>query len=153
MNRNILFIFIIFALVVGGLYLIFFYKPGANGTLTKDASFVILNNLEKQTKIGFSDISGKAFSWNVDNGDTVDSTIIPGKGFSASGITNDDTDKISQYFLNSGFMIDFSNVGEGTLSGVSGYKKGNDICVIETAVETNVADKLDVSVSCGELIE
>ena len=153
MNRNILFIFIIFAIVVAGAYFVFLYKPGANETLTKDASFVILNDLKKQTKMGFSDISGKTFSWNIESEDAIGSTAVPGKGFGASGISNDDADKIRQYFEDDGFKIDFFNAGNGTLSGISGYRKGSDVCVIETTAEDNAPDKLNVNVSCGELTE
>ncbi len=153
MNRNILFIFIIFAIVVAGAYFVFLYKPGTNEALTKDASFAILSDIKKQTKISFSDISGKTFSWNIEGEDAIVSIAVPGKGFGASGITNDDADKIGQYLEGNGFKLDFFNIGDGTLSGISGYKKGSDVCVIETTVEDNAVDKLDVNVSCGELTE
>lgn len=153
MNRDILFIVVIFILVISGIYLVFFNKEAATG----DSSFNILKNLEEQTKAGFSNIEGKAFSWSFEN--NIGSVNVPGKGFIAIGVTNDQADSVKKYFGENGFKIDFFNIESSTLSGISGYKKDESVCVIKTTVWKDeqgmpmAADKLDVDVSCGELAE
>jgi hypothetical protein len=156
MNRDILFILIVFVLVISGIYLVFFDKEA----VSMDSSFNILKSLNKQVKVGFSNIEAKTFVWNFENeGETTGSTTIAGKGFTAIGITNDETEAVKSYLEENGFKIDFFNIASGTLSGIAGYKKDNDVCVIKTTIWKDeegmpmAIDKLDVDVSCGELEE
>jgi len=156
MNRDILFIVIIFILVISGIYLVFFNKEA----VTSDSSFNILNNLQKQSGAGFSNIEGKTFSWSFENdGEQMGSVNVPGKGFTAIGVTNDQADSVKKYFGENGFKIDFFNIESSTLSGISGYKKDDSVCVIKTTVWKDeqgmpmAVDKLDIDVSCGELSE
>ena len=156
MNREILFIFIVFILVVGGLYLVFFNEE----PVSNDSSFAILKSLNDQVGVGFSNIEAKTLIWNFENdGEQIGSVSVPGKGFSAVGITNDEAGAIRAYFEENGFKIDFFNIASGTLSGIAGYKKGKSVCVIKTTVWKDeegmpmAIDKLDADVSCGELEE
>ncbi|MFZ3055037.1 MAG: hypothetical protein WA091_03615 [Minisyncoccales bacterium] len=156
MNRDILFIVIIFILVISGVYLVFFNKE----TISMDSSYNILKSLNEQTEAGFSNIEARVFVWNFENeGGEMSSTSISGKGFTAIGITNDQVDAVKTYFEENGFKIDFFNIDSETLSGISGYKKDKSVCVVTTTIWKDeqgmpmAADKLDVDVSCGELEE
>ena len=156
MNRDILFIIIVFILVISGVYLVFFNKE----TISMDSSFNILKSLDNQTKVGFSNIEAKTFVWSFEGeGENMDSVNVPGKGFVAIGITNEQTDAVKKYFEENGFKIDFFNIDSSTLSGISGYRKDRSACVVVTTIWKDeqgmpmAVDKLDVDVSCGELEE
>ena len=155
MNRDILFILIIFVLVIAGVYMVFFNKA----TLSNDASFNLLKNLDSQVKVGFSNIEARTFVWNFENeGEETTTRTIAGKGFTAVGIANKETEAVKGYFEENGFKIDFFDIDE-TLSGIAGYKKDKDVCVVKTTVWKDdkgmpmAVDKLDTDVSCGQLEE
>lgn len=156
MNRDLLFIAIVFILVISGVYLIFFNKE----TISMDSSFNVLKSLDEQTQVGFSNIEGRVFVWNYEtDGETTGSVNVSGKGFIAIGITNSQTETVKNYFEENGYKIDFFNISAGTLSGISGYKKDKSVCVVVTTIWKDdqglpmAVDKLDVDVSCGELEE
>ena len=150
MNRDILFVIIIFILVISGVYLVFFNKE----SVSIDSSFNILKSLSEQTKVEFSNIEAKTFVWSSNNDGQKN---IKGKGFTAIGITNDQTDSVKKYFEENGFKLDFFNIDSKTLSGISGYKKDKNACVVKTTIWKDekgmpmAVDKMDVDVSCGEL--
>ena len=156
MNRDILFIFIIFILVIAGVYLVFFSKA----TLSSDNAFNLLKSLDSQVKVGFSNIEARTFVWNFENeGEEATFRTIAGKGFTAVGITNNETEAVKGYFEENGFKIDFFDIDPETLSGIAGYKKDNDVCVVKTTIWKDdqgmpmTTDKLDTDVSCGRLEE
>lgn len=154
MNRDILFIFIVFVLVIAGVYLVFFNKA----TLSNDVPFNILKNLDSQVKVGFSNIEARTFIWNFEEeGKETTSQSIAGKGFTAVGISNREVEAVKGYFEENGFKIDFFDIDQKTLSGISGYKKDKDVCVVKTTIWKDeqgmpmAADKFDTDVSCGQL--
>jgi hypothetical protein len=156
MNRDIIFILIVFILVISGVYLAFF----SNSNMSKDSAFALLKNLEKETEIEFSSVEPKVFIWSIENdGEQIGTTTVNGKSVTAIGITNSQSEKVKNYFEGNEFKIDSFNIDPSTLSGISGYKKGKQICVIKTTVWKDdqgmpmAIDKLDVDVSCGELNE
>lgn len=156
MNRDILFVLIIFVLVIAGVYLVFFNKA----TLSNDVSFNILKNLDSQVKVGFSNIEARTFIWNFEEeGKETTSQSIAGKGFTAVGIANKEVEAVKGYFEENGFKIDFFDIDSKTLSGISGYKKDKDVCVVKTTIWKDeqgmpmATDKFDTDVSCGQLEE
>lgn len=156
MNRDILFVLIIFILVITGVYLVFFNKA----TVSNDASFNALKNLDSQIKVGFSNIEARTFVWNFEEeGKETVSQGIAGKGFTAVGISNKEVEAVKGYFEENGFKIDFFDIDQKTLSGISGYKKDKDVCVVKTTIWKDeqgmpmAADKFDIDVSCGQLEE
>jgi len=156
MNRDILFVVVIFVLVIFGVYIAFF----SNGNVSKDSTFSLLQNLEKETKIEFSSVEGKTFIWSIENdGEQIGTKAINGKGITAIGITNNQSEIVKKYFEDNEFKIDSFNIDPQTLSGISGYKKDKQICVIKTTIWKDdqgmpmAVDKLDVDVSCGEINE
>jgi len=119
-----------------------------------------LQNLEKETKIEFSSVEAKTFIWSVENdGEQIGTEAVNGKGFVAVGVTNSQSELVKKYFEDNGFKIDSFNIDSQTLSGISGYKKDKQICVIKTTIWKDdqgmpmAIDKLDVDVSCGETKE
>jgi hypothetical protein len=148
MNKDILFIVTIFILVILGVYFVFI-----NGGLSTNPAFNILNTLKQDTKIEFSNIQKTNFTYKFESGDQSD---ISGMGFSALNISNDSSDAVGQYFVDNGFKIDFFEM-DSDLAGISYYSKEKDACMIKTAVLKDeqglpaAGNKLNVSVSCGEL--
>jgi len=122
-----------------------------------DSSFNVLRSLSDTTKVEFSNIESKTFTWSFENDGThMGSKDIKGKGFTAIGITNDQTDAVKKYFDENGFKIDFFDI-DSKLAGISGYKKDKDVCVVKTSIWKDekglpmAIDKLDVDVFCGLL--
>ncbi|MFA5729984.1 MAG: hypothetical protein WC938_02045 [Candidatus Paceibacterota bacterium] len=144
MNKDILFIIVIFILVVLGIYFVFI-----NGGLSDNHAFNILNGLEQETQIDFSSIKEDNFTYKFESGDQ---SNVSGYGFYALGVNNESSDAIRKYFDDNEFKIDFFEI-ENDLSGISYCSKGKDACIIKTTVlmDGEALNKLSVNVVCGEL--
>lgn len=147
MNKDILFIVTVFILIILGIYFVFI-----NGGLSTNPAFNILNSIKQDTQINFSNIKEEKFTYKFESGDQSE---INGMGFLALDITNDQSDSINKYFNDNGFNSDFFEVSD--LSGISYRSKNKDACMIKTSVLMDeqglpqASNKLNVSVSCGEL--
>jgi hypothetical protein len=144
MNKDILFIIVIFILIILGIYFVFI-----NGGLSDNPAFNILNGLKQETQIDFSSIKEDNFTYKFESGDQ---SNVSGYGFYALSISNESSDAISKYFDDNGFRIDFFEI-EDDSSGISYCSKDNDACMIKTTVliDEEVLNKLNVNVVCGEL--
>ena len=148
MNKDILFIFTIFILIILGIYFVFI-----NGGLSTNPAFNILNSIKQDTKIDFSNIKEQKFTYKYESGNNV---AISGMGFSALNINNDSTEAVRKYFDDNGFETDFFEMGSD-LSGISYRSKDKNACMIKTSVLADnqglpqATNKLNVSVFCGEL--
>jgi hypothetical protein len=144
MNKDILFIIVIFILVILGIYFVFI-----NGGLSDNHAFNILNGLEQETQIDFSSIKEDNFTYKFESGDQ---SNVSGYGFYALGVNNESSDAIRKYFDDNEFKIDFFEI-ENDLSGISYCSKGKDACIIKTTVlmDGEALNKLSVNVVCGEL--
>jgi len=148
MNKDILFIVTVFILIILGIYFVFI-----NGGLSTNPAFNILNSIKQDTKIDFSSIQKENFQYKYESGENVN---IAGMGFSAQNITNDASDSVRKYFEDNGFGIDFFEMGSD-LSGISYYSKDKNVCMIKISMLADeqglpqAVNKLNVSVSCGEL--
>lgn len=148
MNKDILFIFIIFILIILGVYFVFI----DNG-LSNNSAFNNLNGLKKTTQIEFSNIKKDSFVYKFENGDQLN---VSGVTFYALNISNESSDAISKYFEDNGFNMDYFEIND--LSGISYYSKNNDACIIKTSVlidENGLpqqnSNKLNANVFCGKL--
>jgi len=148
MNKDILFIFTIFILIILGIYFVFI-----NGGLSSNPAFNILNGLKQDTQISFSNIKEENFTYKFESGDQSE---IDGMGFLALNINNDQSDLARKYFEDNGFKIDFFEMGSD-LSGISYHSKDKDACMIKISVLIDeqglpqATNKLNINVSCGEL--
>lgn len=143
MNKDILFIIVIFILIILGIYFVFI-----NGGLSDNSAFNILNSLEQETKIDFSSIKEDSFTYKFESGDQ---SNVSGFGFYALSVNNDSSDAIRKYFEDNEFKIDFFEI-ENDLSGISYYSKDKDACIIKTTVLMEGAlNELNVNVICGKL--
>ncbi len=120
MNKDILFIITVFALIILGVYFVFF-----SGGLSNNPAFVNLNAIKAETNIAFSSISEKKFTYKYENQDSVD---VSGMGFSAYNISTEDSDKIRSYFEDNGFAIDYFEM-DSEMAGISYYSKEKTACV------------------------
>lgn len=145
MNKDILFIIIVFVLIILGVYFVFF-----SGGLSNNPAFNTLNAIKTETGIGFSAIFEKSFTYKYESGDNVD---IAGMGFSAYSISTEESDKIRSYFEDNGFAIDYFEMGSD-MAGISYYSKEKTACVFRLLVllnEGETAGKLNTDISCGVL--
>jgi len=114
MNKDILFIIVIFLLIILGTYFVFF-----RGGISMNPSFNILNSIKSDTQIDSSNIQKKDFVYKFESGNNQN---LKGMGFSAIQINNDSADKARKYFEDNGFKIDFFEMGSD-LSGIAYYSK------------------------------
>lgn len=149
MNKDILFIFIIFFLIILGIYFVFI----DNG-LFNNQTIDNLNNLKQTTKIEFSKIIKDGFIYKFENGNQ---SNVSGMSFYALNISNESTNAISKYFEDSGFNMDYFEIND--LAGISYYSKNNNVCVVKISVligedglPQQNSNKLNTNVSCGELV-
>lgn len=148
MNKDILFIAVIFILIILGIYFVFI-----NGGLSTNPAFNVLNGIKQDTQVPFSNIQKQDFVYKFESGDNVN---IAGMSFFALGISNESSDAVRKYFEDNGFKIDFFEMGND-LSGISYYSKEKNACMIKMSILTDsqglpqAVNKLNVSVSCGEL--
>lgn len=148
MNKDILFIFTIFILIILGIYFVF-----VSGGLSANPAFNILNSIKQDTQIGFSNIKEENFVYKFEDGNQ---SNISGMVFNALNISNDSTDAVRKYFEDNGFKIDFFEMGTD-LSGISYYSKDKNACMIKMSILTDeqglpqASNKLNVNVSCGVL--
>ncbi len=149
MNKDILFIFTIFILIILGVYFVFI-----NGGLSDNPVFNNLNSLKQTTQIEFSNIKENNFVYKFENGDQLN---ISGMGFHALNISNESSDAISKYFEDNGFNMDYFEISG--LSGISYYSKNKDACIVKTSVlidENGLpqenSNKLNANIFCGELV-
>jgi hypothetical protein len=148
MNRSTFLIFVIFLIVIAGVYAVF-YNPKASQSLTTDENSQILNALKKKTDISFSKIADATFSWesyNYDSdGDSASSTAVSGKQFSATGIQNGDAESIIEYFGDNGFSTVFVDSTTGAVE----YEKEDVGCIFQ---KTGTSGSYNVVVSCGKIM-
>lgn len=86
---------------------------------------------------------------------------MTGKGFDAVKISNSQYESVETFFLNNGFEIDRYNLADGTVVGLTGYKKDSIVCTAAGGVSgykeaegqwvPSEFDKQDVEVKCGKL--
>jgi len=99
----------------------------------QDKVLIFLENLEKETKIDFSEIKDIEFSWMPGR---TDKQNVKGKMFQATKKVESPWEeglweisrKIKIYFQNNGFEEIYST--EGTAVGSRGYKKDNMVCIV-----------------------
>jgi len=151
--------FIIFIVVVGLGY--FAYQYFTQPEEPKDESFILLENLQQSTAIGFSEIGDVEFKWVVKVDPVIAEETVAGKGFEANMISNEQYDSIELFLKDNGFEVDLYNIAAGTISELTGYKKDKAVCAVSGGLTgykeaegqwvPPEPDKYDVTVNCGQV--
>lgn len=168
MSKKII-IVILIVIVVGGLgYLIYQSMPKeetkpeeAAEEEAEDEISILLEELEQETGIDFSEIEEAEIFWIVKVDPKLEEATIEGKGFEVEGISDLQGTKIENFLESRGFVVDIYNVADGTIVGAVGYKKDQIVCSVvegfsgykEATGEWIPPDpnKRDVEVKCGKL--
>ncbi|XOB46418.1 MAG: hypothetical protein ACKKMV_03140 [Candidatus Nealsonbacteria bacterium] len=131
--------------------------------VSSDEVSVLLEDLEQETGIDFSEIQPVEFKWVVKVDPKVEEVDISGKGFEANRISSEQYDSIEQFLKDNGFEVDIYNIAAGTISESTGYKKDKAVCAVaggltgykeaEGPMIMPEADKWewDTTVKCGKL--
>ncbi len=120
----------------------------------------LLEKLQQETGIAFSEIGEVEFDWVVEIAPETKEVVV-GKGFWIEGISGEQFDNVYSFFEDRGFKVDVYNVASGTVSGLRGYKKEKDTCLIIGGLSgykeaegqwiPPEPDKWDIVVNCGQL--
>ncbi|XOA43066.1 MAG: hypothetical protein ACKKMO_01160 [Candidatus Nealsonbacteria bacterium] len=131
--------------------------------VSSDEILALLENLNQETGIDFSEIQNIEFKWIVKVDPEITEEIVVGKGFEANVISNEQYDSIEQFLKDNGFKTDVYNIAAGTISESTGYKKDKAVCAVaggltgykeaEGPMIMPEADKWewDITVKCGKL--
>jgi len=121
----------------------------------------ILKELEQETGIDFSEIQPLEFKWVVAVDPKVKEVDIEGKGFGVRGIPAEQELKVTEFLTNNGFKKDLYNMADGTVAGLTGYKKDQIVCVVAAGASGYKEatgqwvppdwDKIDMDIKCGKL--
>ena len=121
----------------------------------------LLEDLERETNIDFSNIESIEFRWAVRIDPKVQEINIQGEGFNVERISDEQYRNIESFLKNRGFEIDVYNMAAGTISGLTGYQKDQLVCIViggatgykeaEGQWTPPEPDKKDVEVRCGKL--
>jgi len=128
--------------------------------VSSDEILSLLEDLEQETEIDFSEIKTTEFKWVVKVDPKVEEVDIEGKGFEVKGISIDQEAKVEEFLKNKGFKENLYNIADGTVSGLTGYRKDQIVCIIisgATGYKEATGqwippdwDKRDVDVKCGK---
>ena len=129
--------------------------------VSEDEISNLLENLEQETGINFSEVQDVEFKWIVNVDPQIKEETVSGKGFEANVIPSEQFDKIHPFLIDNGFKTNVYNLAAGTISGLTGYIKNKTVCTVaggatgyQTATGQWIApepDKNDIEVKCGEL--
>lgn len=98
--------------------------------VSSDEISILLENLEQETGIDFSEIEETEFKWIVKVDPKVEEENVSGKGFEANVISSEEFDSIHPFLINNGFKTDVYNFADGTISGLRGYRKDKAVCAV-----------------------
>jgi len=111
----------------------------------------LLENLEQETGIDFSEIQDVEFKWIVKVDPTITEETVVGKGFEANRISSEQYDSVEQFLKNNGFEVDLYNITDGLFTGLVGYKKDQIVCTVSGGSTPQEPDIKDIKVKCGKL--
>jgi len=98
--------------------------------VSSDEILTLLEDLEQETGIDFSEIQELEFKWIVKVDPEIGEEAVAGKGFEANVISSEQYDSIHPFFIDSGFKTDVYNLAAGTISELRGYKKDKAVCAV-----------------------
>jgi len=136
---------------------------------TTDEVSALLAGVQNNLEIVTTEPAQKSFKWSFKEYEEVGQVEVAGQQLKLSGITNEDYEKIEEYFENQGFIQDSYNAADGTTAWQVGYKNDQTVCTLcakmtdvpepeagqtmqeqETVAETTEEQTLDVEVNCGQ---
>ncbi|XOB40381.1 MAG: hypothetical protein ACKKMR_03680 [Candidatus Nealsonbacteria bacterium] len=128
--------------------------------VSSDEILTLLENLEQETGIDFSEIQPVEFKWVVKVDPKVEEVDIEGKGFEAKRISNGQYDSVESFLIDRGFEKNLYNIADATFVGLVGYKKDQIVCTVSGGATgykeaegqwiPPEPDKKDVTVKCGK---
>ncbi len=90
----------------------------------------LLEGLEQETGIDFSEAEEVEFKWVVKVDPEITEEIVVGKGFEAKRILNGQYDSVKSFLIDNGFKTDVYNMAAGTISESTGYKRDKAVCAV-----------------------
>ena len=136
------------------------FPPEQDG---ENESVNILEELQKETGISFSEIQPLEFKWVVKVDPTITEETVAGKGFEANRISDEQYDSVESFFIDRDFEKDLYNIASGTISELTGYRKDKAVCAVSGGLTgykeaedqwiPSESDKWDwdITVNCGQV--
>ena len=154
MSKIIIIIIILVSIVGYGAYYCLSNFPLATED-SKDEISLLLEKISQQTGIDFPQEQETEIQWMVKKYQEIQPVTITGKRVNVRGLTGEQHVSIRSFFETNGFAIDIYNVTDGTISGSTGYSKGQVVCiVIEIYQELLSEDKENyLEIKCGKAID
>lgn len=159
MRKYILIVLALLVVVGGGVFL---WLQKEQPEKTEDEISSLLNSLKEETEISFSRIQPVDFKWMVE-GERVgkvtktEELAVSGKGLKVEEVSNEQQMKIRTFFEDKGFKPDVYNILAGTITGSTGYKKNQIVCLVSGGVSGGKEGlqretvTYDAEVKCGKV--
>ncbi len=164
MSKNLSTVLILLVIVAGG-YLLFKYglpeKKGGGEKEISEEGAKVLNQLEADTGIKFSAVSGSNFKWvkeEIKMANEDGTMELLGAKYEADGVAREKKDEIAAFFEEKGYTLDSRNSADGEIGGVAGYRRDQAICLVgyvvtgfnpDVGTVPEDASKLDLEIKCG----
>ncbi|MDD5569014.1 MAG: hypothetical protein PHG23_01190 [Candidatus Pacebacteria bacterium] len=126
--------------------------------LYRDDPLQTMKDLKLYTELPLSELKRKSFVWESKS-EGILPTTINGRIYDKLVITNDQSDKVREFFERSGFGLQFFDVDLNTYAGISGYRKDDTACLVKIGPlkddnnELIAEDKLNFEIFCGRLAQ
>lgn len=151
MDKKKLILPILILLVVSiGAFFVFVKKDAKeNEEEARDGIVVLLEIIEEESQVDFSDIQDSMFTWNMETSDGIMSINRFGKSFKKEDVSEEEYSRIEQFFSENGFVLDPYNIADGTVVSLRGYTKNKVSCIINKKYESEDFSSQSIEISCA----
>lgn len=119
-----------------------------------DPVYLLLEEIEKDNSIDFTEIQDVNFNWNYYDGIMMQKIKIDGLGFHAQNITKSAA-SIGRYLKDKGFASNTDNISSSDSTGLEGYQKDETVCLVQEIINQQIEvsptqnSPRSIKINCG----
>lgn len=98
--------------------------------ITTDGSSDLLNEIKQETGVVFGELEQADFLWITET----EEKAVSGKKMEALNISEQDYNKVEDYFESNGYKKDSMNVADATMTSKAGYSKDKVACIVTASI-------------------
>ena len=131
------------------------YVPEESNYVFGEKEMNLMQSLEKESMINFSEIEPDALIWNYSQFEKIESIGLQGYMFSVRGTKVKD-EIVNKFFEEKGFIFDVFNAADGIYVGQVGYQSDSMVCTVVSGVsnpgstDSSIKNLSDITVRCSE---
>ncbi len=123
-----------------------------------DPIYILLQEIDRENGIGFSEIEDVKFNWNYFDGTQMQKQRVSGLGYHAQDILKSGA-SIARYLKDNGFMTSIDNTTPGDFKSLDGFIKDDIVCLLQEIItqqgEISQTQNLprSLKINCGKIIK